>query len=69
MMAEHRLTAADVAGRTLAARAEGAAKATSKVAVKYSKAATGDTWSGRGLKPEWMTAALANGPKVVDFAV
>ncbi len=41
----------------------------SKVAAKYRNPATGDTWSGRGLKPKWMTAALAAGASISDFAL
>jgi DNA-binding protein H-NS len=40
-----------------------------KVAAKYRNSATGDTWSGRGLQPNWLKAALASGRKIEDFAV
>ena len=40
-----------------------------KVAAKYRDAATGDTWSGRGLQPKWLKAALGAGRKITDFAV
>lgn len=40
-----------------------------KVAPKYRNAATGDTWSGRGLKPKWLTAALASGRQITDFSI
>ena len=40
-----------------------------KVAAKYRNAATGEAWSGRGLQPKWLKAALAAGRKVSDFAV
>jgi DNA-binding protein H-NS len=69
MMAEFGLTAADIAGKTTAARASGAGKPTGKVAAKYRNAATGDSWSGRGLQPKWLKAALAAGAKIEDFAV
>ncbi len=36
--------------------------------VKY-KDKSGNTWSGRGLKPKWLTAALASGANLTDFAV
>jgi DNA-binding protein H-NS len=63
LMAEHGLTIADLGSRS-------APKATrTKVAAKYRNAATGDTWSGRGLKPNWLKAALAKGGKLEDFAV
>jgi DNA-binding protein H-NS len=41
----------------------------SKVAAKYRNPATGDSWSGRGLKPKWLTTALAGGAQLSDFAV
>lgn len=68
LMAEHGLTAADLAG-SAPARAEGEAKPVSKVAAKYRNAATGESWTGRGLRPRWLKAALAGGAKIEDFAV
>jgi len=71
MMAEYGLTLADV-GSASAARPQVAPKqkaASGKVAAKYRNPATGDTWSGRGLKPKWMTAALASGASISDFAL
>lgn len=66
LMAEYGLTLADLGGRstTPAAKSAGA-----KVAPKYRNAATGDTWSGRGLQPNWLKAALAAGRKLDDFKV
>ena len=40
-----------------------------KVAAKYRDAATGQSWSGRGLKPRWLTQALADGRQLEDFAI
>jgi DNA-binding protein H-NS len=40
-----------------------------KVAAKYRNTATGDSWSGRGLQPKWLKAALAGGRKLTDFAI
>jgi DNA-binding protein H-NS len=40
-----------------------------KVPVKYRNAETGDTWSGRGLQPRWLKAALDAGRKLEDFRV
>ena len=67
LMAEYGLTVADY-------RRQGGAKAKAKtgggkVAAKYRNAATGETWSGRGLQPKWLKAALASGKKLYDFAV
>lgn len=69
MMAEFGLTAADIAGKAPTVRVSGAAKPTGKVAAKYRNAATGDAWTGRGLQPKWLKAALAGGAKIEDFAV
>jgi DNA-binding protein H-NS len=65
LMAEYGLTLADIGSRAAAAPK----KATTKVAAKYRNPATGDTWSGRGLKPKWMAAALAGGAALSDFAL
>lgn len=39
-----------------------------KVAPKYSDGA-GHTWTGRGLQPNWIKAALAGGKKLEDFLI
>lgn len=64
MMAEYGISVADLTGR-----AKGVPKAPSKVAAKYRNKATGETWSGRGLKPKWLQAAINGGAKLEDFAV
>jgi DNA-binding protein H-NS len=66
MMTEYGLTLAD-----LGTKGAGAARAAGgkKIAAKYRNAATGETWSGRGLKPNWLKAAMATGRKIDDFAV
>ena len=66
LMAEHGLSAADISGKASTGRA---AKPAGKVAAKYRNAATGETWSGRGLQPKWLKAALAAGAKIEDFAL
>lgn len=55
--------------RTLV-RAGGAAKkkSTAAVAVKY-RGPTGETWSGRGLTPKWLSALLAQGKTKEEFSV
>ena len=65
MMAEYGLTLADIGTKALAP----ARKSTNKVAAKYRDSVTGDSWSGRGLKPRWLNAALASGRSLTDFAV
>jgi DNA-binding protein H-NS len=64
LMSEYGLTAAD-----LSQRGGKKARAGTKVAAKYRNKATGDTWSGRGLQPRWLKAALATGKKLSDFSV
>lgn len=66
LMGEYGLTMADVAGKS---SLKTAAKKANKVAVKYRNAATGESWSGRGLKPNWLKAALVAGRKLEDFVV
>ncbi len=34
---------------------------------KYRNPATGDTWSGRGLKPKWLAVAIQGGKTLKDF--
>ena len=66
LMAEYGLTAADLNTRT---SGKVGARAGGKVAVKYRNTATGDTWSGRGLQPKWLKAALASGRNITEFSV
>jgi DNA-binding protein H-NS len=64
LMAEHGLTVADLTVKPVSAKRAGA-----KVPPKYRDAATGNTWSGRGLQPKWLRAALASGKKIGDFTI
>jgi DNA-binding protein H-NS len=64
LMAEHGLTMADLGARSKTAKPAG-----NKVAPKYRNAATGETWTGRGLQPRWLKAALDSGKKLADFAI
>ena len=64
LMSEHGLTAADIGGRGASAK-----RTTSKVAPKYRNPASGETWSGRGLKPRWLSAAIESGKSLTDFAI
>lgn len=82
LMEQYGLTAADVSGGKRRGRPAKAAEgkpagggkrrsklAGKKVPPKYRNKATGETWSGRGLKPRWLAAAIASGKKLNDFAV
>ena len=65
LMTEYGLSAADLVVRT--GPKVGAVKG-GKVAAKY-KDNEGNAWSGRGLQPKWLKAALATGQTLQDFAV
>lgn len=71
LMAEYGLTAADLGAKSTgkAVRKAKSPGSGGKVAAKYRNASTGETWSGRGLQPRWLKAALASGRKLTDFAV
>lgn len=69
LMAQHGLTVADLASRGASAPRAASGKALSKVPAKYRDPSTGNSWSGRGLKPNWLKAALDGGKTLADFAV
>jgi DNA-binding protein H-NS len=60
------LSAADIAGKAPPALRKPEGR---KVEPKYRNPETGETWSGRGLQPKWLKAALADGRKITDFAL
>lgn len=67
LMAEHGLTLADLGTRALPPLPRKAG--TGKVAAKYRNEATGETWTGRGLQPNWLKRALADGATLEQFKV
>lgn len=69
VMEQYGLTADDLNDSPREARKSTKGKSIGKVAAKYKNAETGDTWSGRGLKPKWLKAALDAGKKIEDFAI
>ena len=69
LLAEHGLTVADLglkAGGKVSGSNSGAGR---KVAPKFRNNATGETWTGRGLQPTWIQAAIASGKKLEDFTI
>ena len=68
LMAEYGLTAADIAGKSGPAPRT-PSSAGKKVAPKYRNPATGETWTGRGLQPNWLKTALASGKSLADFTL
>ena len=70
LMDDYSLTLADLGARPAAKKPAAAVrKPLGKVAAKYRNASTGETWSGRGLQPNWLKAAIAGGKSIEDFAV
>ncbi len=76
LMAQYGLTLADIGSKSAAApraslapMAKGKKGSTGKVAAKYRDRTTGQTWSGRGLQPNWLKAALANGRPLSEFVI
>lgn len=65
LMTEHGLTVADLAMSTSKNGAGGRAK----VPPKFRDPVSGLTWSGRGLKPRWLSTALESGRSLDDFAI
>lgn len=68
LMEQFGLTISDLTARSAAPK-KSAGAGGGKVAAKFRNQATGETWSGRGLQPRWLKAALAQGAKLSDFAV
>ncbi len=70
IMIAHGLTSDDIStparGRKVGTKLDGSER--KAVAPKY-KDDQGNQWTGRGLKPRWLSAALASGKKLEDFAV
>lgn len=69
LMSQYGLTTADLAIKKTGKGGGPRAGKGGKVAAKYRNTTTGDAWSGRGLQPKWLKAALASGSKLSDFAV
>lgn len=70
LLAEHGLTVADLGLKPSKGNAGASSPAVGKkVAPKYRNQATGETWTGRGLQPKWVQAAVASGKKLEDFAI
>ena len=66
LMTEHGLTVADLTAKSTGTRAASGGEGR-KVAAKYRDPASGQTWTGRGLKPKWITNALESGRQLSEF--
>ena len=66
LMEQYGLTVADLSTKSSVKSRVGKGN---KVAAKYRDTATGQTWSGRGLQPKWLKAALGSGGQLSDFTL
>ena len=69
LMADHGLSAADLTEKSAGKKPNSSQAKGKTVAAKYRNEVTGDTWSGRGLQPNWLKAEIEAGRKIEDFAV
>ena len=68
LMTTNGLTVADIAGKA-APSAEEIKVAAKKVADKYRHPETGESWTGRGLKPKWVTAHIEAGGSLEELMI
>lgn len=66
IMATHGLSVADL---TAGGRKSSRGEKRSKVPAKFVNRQTGESWSGRGLQPRWLKAAMASGATLDQFAI
>ena len=70
LMSDFGLSAQDLtAGRGGLRAAGGEEGQRAKVPAKYRNPATGESWTGRGLQPKWLKAALSEGGQLSDFLI
>ena len=71
LISKHKITASDLIfgfdGSPVMKKSK-AAPSGKKAVIKY-RDESGNSWSGRGLKPKWLVAALAAGKKLEGFLV
>ena len=71
LITKHKITASDVffgSDGSPSTKKNKIAPSGKKAVIKY-RDESGNIWSGRGLKPKWLVAALAAGKKLEDFLV
>jgi DNA-binding protein H-NS len=70
LMSDHGLSVQDLSAGRGSLKAAGADEGKrAKVAAKYRNPATGESWTGRGLQPKWLKAALTEGKQLTDFLI
>lgn len=68
LIAEYGLTAADCGFKSVGMALSAPGKVRAAVAVKY-RGPNGETWSGRGKAPNWLTSLEAQGRRRDEFLV
>lgn len=66
IMARHNLTPADLMARV---KSPGKKTAATSGTAKYRDPKTGKTWTGHGMRPNWLKAYIAAGQADIDFLV
>ena len=66
LMTEYGLQIADLSAKS---SSKAGPRGGNKVAAKYRNKATGESWSGRGLQPRWLKAAVSAGRKIEEFSI
>ena len=69
LMADHGLSVEDVIGKATGKTSKSTSLKGKPVAAKYRNEATGESWSGRGIKPKWLQAEIAAGKQLEDFTI
>jgi DNA-binding protein H-NS len=69
LMAQNNLTIEDLSTSGRGGKKGESGGKTGTVAPKYRDPASGKTWTGRGLKPKWVSEALESGKTLDDLAI
>ncbi|MDZ5456038.1 H-NS histone family protein [Azohydromonas lata] len=69
LMAQNNLSVEDLTSNARGSKKGETGGKTGTVAPKYQDPASGKTWTGRGLKPKWVTEALESGKSLDDLAI
>jgi DNA-binding protein H-NS len=63
LMTEHKITFEDIRGEVKVPKPKRI------IPVKYREPGTQNTWTGRGMTPRWLKAAIAGGKKLEEFEI
>jgi DNA-binding protein H-NS len=63
LMTEHKITFEDIRGEVKVPKPKRI------IPVKYREPGTQNTWTGRGMTPRWLKAAITGGKKLEEFEI